>query len=304
MTTQSTAQGSRIAQADTGWAHAGGTSFHWLARLAKRKPMGFFGLVVLVVIGGAAVLAPWVTPYNFATTDFGSRLLGPTSAHWFGTDNLGRDLFSRVIYGARVSMGISFAAVILAKVLATFVAVYTGYYGGWIDKIGQRFVDIWIALPRLIILVTLIGLLGPSAFSLILLVGLTNAPSSARLIRSVVVGVRSEPYVEAARALGASDQRIILRYILPNIMHIIIYAATVTLGAVILIIASLGFLGYGVPPPAPDLGAMLSGAGLTFMRRNPWMALWPGLVITLVVFAFNVLGDALRDVLDPRMRGT
>jgi len=304
MTSQPTAQGTRLAPADSGLIRAGAASWTWLSQLATRKPMGFFGLMVLVIVALAAVFAPFITPYHFATTDFGARLLGPSAEHWFGTDNLGRDLFSRVIYGARVSLGISFAAVVLAKTLATAVAVYTGYYGGWTDKIGQRFVDIWIALPRLIILVTLLGLLGPSALSLVVLVGLTNAPSSARLIRSVVVGVRAEPYVEAARSLGATDKRIIFQYILPNIMHIVIYSATVTLGAVILIIASLGFLGYGVPPPAPDLGAMLSGAGLTFMRRNPWMALWPGLTITLVVFAFNVLGDALRDVLDPRMRGS
>jgi peptide/nickel transport system permease protein len=303
MASQSTIRGTRTA-AQSNWSEGWGAALVWLGRFAVRKKMGFFGLVVLVVVGLAAVFAPWITPYNFATTDFGARLLGPTADHWFGTDNLGRDLFSRVIYGARVSLGISLAAVILAKILATSVGVYTGYYGGWADKIGQRFVDIWLALPRLIILVTLLGLLGASPFSLVVLVGFTNAPSSARLIRSVVVGVRAEAYVEAARSLGASDMRIIFQYIIPNIMHIVIYSATVTLGAVILIIASLGFLGYGVPPPAPDLGAMLSGAGLTFMRRNPWMALWPGLVITLVVFAFNVLGDALRDVLDPRMRGS
>ena len=286
------------------WGEAGGRSSSWLLQLARRKPLGFLSLIALVVIVSAAVLAPWIAPYHYAKTDFNSRLLAPTAAHWFGTDNLGRDLFSRVVYGARVSLGVSFGAVILAKVLATVIAVYTGYYGGWVDKIGQRFVDVWIALPRLIILVTLLGLLGPSAYSLILLVGLSNAPSSARLIRSVVVGVRAEAYVEAGRALGASDGRIILQYILPNIMHIVIYSATVTLGAVILAVASLGFLGYGVPPPTPDLGAMLSGDGLTFMQTNPWMAIWPGLVITIVVFSFNVLGDALRDVLDPRMRGS
>jgi peptide/nickel transport system permease protein len=173
-----------------------------------------------------------------------------------------------------------------------------------LDKISQRFVDIWLALPTLIILITLFGALGISITTMIIVIGLANAPGSSRLIRSVVIGVREEPYVEAARSTGATDVRIMLRYILPNITHIIIYSSTVTLGSVILIVASLGFLGFGVPPPHPDLGAMLSGDGLTYMRRLPWLAIWPGLAITLIVFSFNVLGDALRDVLDPRLRGT
>jgi peptide/nickel transport system permease protein len=275
----------------------------WFLMLARRKQLGFAGLVILVIIGGAALLAPLISPYPYQLTNFSARLEGPSAAHIFGTDNLGRDLFSRILYGAQVSFGISFAAVLLAKSVATTIAVVSGYYGGWFDKIAQRVVDIWLAVPALIVLVTLLGILGVSIGSLIVLVGLVNAPGASRLIRSVVVGVREEPYVEAARAVGAGDVRIMLRYILPNVMHIIIFSATVTLGSVILLVASLGFLGFGVPPPRPDLGAMLSGDGLTYMRRNPWMAVWPGVTITLVVFAFNVLGDALRDVLDPRMRG-
>ncbi len=285
-------------------AIAGSGLLREFGRFITRKPMGFAGLVILVVVAGGAVFAPYITSYDYAATDFSARLTGPSSEHLFGTDNLGRDLFSRVLYGARVSLGISFAAVILAKAVATSVALITGYYGGWIDRIGQRFVDLCIAQPRLIILLTLLGVMGTSVTTLVLLVGLTNAPSSARLIRSVVVTVREEPYMEAARTLGASDLRIIMQHLLPNIFHMVMYSATVTLGAVILIVASLGFLGYGVPPPQPDLGAMLSGAGLTYMRQNPWMAIWPGLIITVVVFAFNVLGDALRDVMDPRLRGS
>lgn len=276
----------------------------WTLVLARRKPMGFVGFLILVLVGCAAAFAPQLAPYGYAETDLLARLKGPSAQHWFGTDNLGRDLLSRVIWGSRVSLGISFSAVILAKTLATVIGLVSGYYGGWFDKIVQRFVDIWLALPSLIILVTLLGVLGAGVFTLILVVGLSNAPASSRLIRSVVLGVREEPYVEAARALGARDGRILLVHVLPNIVHIIIYSATVTLGAVILVVASLGFLGYGVPPPRPDLGAMLSGDGLTFMRKSPWMAIWPGLVITLVVFSFNVFGDALRDLLDPRMRGT
>jgi len=259
--------------------------------------------VILVIIGGAAALAPVLAQYPYAETDFGSRFLLPSRDHPLGTDNLGRDLFSRLLYGSRISLGISFGAVILAKVAATVIGIISGYYGGWLDKIGQRFIDIWLSLPTLIILITLMGAIGANVFSMIVVIGLANIPGSSRLIRSVVVGVREEPYVEAARSMGARNSRIMLLHVLPNIAHIIIYSATVTLGGVILIVASLGFLGYGVPAPHPDLGAMLSGDGLTYMRRMPLMAVWPGLTITLVVFAFNIFGDALRDILDPRMRG-
>jgi peptide/nickel transport system permease protein len=275
----------------------------WLWRFARRKPLGFVGLAILAGSGLSAIFAGIVAPYGYADTDFLARLEGPSRTHLLGTDNLGRDLLSRVIYGTRVSFGISFAAVLLAKSLATLVAVISGYWGGWFDKLFQRLIDIWIALPLLIILITLIGVLGQGAGTLILVVGLGNAPGASRLVRSVVVQVREEPYILAAESLGASDARIMLRHVLPNIAHIVIFSATVTLGSVILIVASLGFLGYGVPPPQPDLGAMLSGDGLTFMRRHWIMAFWPGLAITLIVFAFNVLGDALRDVLDPRLRG-
>lgn len=275
----------------------------WTVHFATRKPLGFVGLAILITVGLSAILAPVIAPYHYATTDFGARLQGPSSTHFLGTDEIGRDLFSRGLYGARVSLGISFAAVVLAKGLATIVALFSGYYGGWADKIGQRFVDVWIALPLLIILITVIGLIGPSAVGLVLIIGLANAPSSSRLIRSVVISVRTEPYVEAARTIGARDSRIILRHVLPNIVYMVIFSATVTLGSVILIVAALGFLGYGVQPPTPGLGRMLSGSGLTFMRTNPWIALWPGIIITIVVFAFNVLGDGVRDILDPRMRG-
>ena len=275
----------------------------WLWRLAVRKPLGFVGLAILSAFGFSAIFAGIVAPFHFTDVDFQARLEGPSGTHWLGTDNLGRDLLSRVIYGTRVSFGISFAAVLLAKTLATVMAVISGYWGGWFDKLFQRLIDIWIALPTLVILITLIGVLGQGISTLILVIGLGNAPGASRLVRSVVVQVREEPYILAAQSLGASDARIMLGHVLPNIAHIVIFSATVTLGSTILIVASLGFLGFGVPPPQPDLGAMLSGDGLTFMRRHPIMALWPGITITLIVFAFNVLGDALRDVLDPRLRG-
>lgn len=275
----------------------------WLLMLAKRKPLGFSGLVILAIFVFSAVFAKWVAPYSYTQPDFLARLEGPSMAHLLGTDNLGRDLLSRVIYGTRVSFGISFAAVVLAKTLATLMALISGYFGGWFDKLFQRLVDIWISLPTLVILITLIGVLGQGATTMIVVIGLGNAPNASRLVRSIVVSVREEPYIMAAECLGASHMRIMFRHMIPNIAHIVIFSATVTLGSTILIVASLGFLGYGIPPPQPDLGAMLSGDGLEFMRRHPYMAFWPGVAITLIVFAFNVFGDALRDVLDPRLRG-
>lgn len=275
----------------------------WVYRLATRKPLGFVGLVILVTIGLGAVFAPLVAPFPYDQTDFGARLEAPSAEHLLGTDNLGRDLLSRVLYGARISFGISFGAVIVSKSLATAIALASGYYGGWVDRIGQRFVDMLIAVPLLIVLITIAGIIGSGPLSLILIIGFAIAPRSSRVLRSVVISVREEAYVEAARSLGARDARIMLQHLLPNMAHMLIYSATVSLGTVILLVASLGFLGYGVPPPHPDLGAMLSGDGLTYMRVNPWMAVWPGLAITLGVFSFNVLGDAMRDVLDPRLRG-
>jgi len=272
-------------------------------KFATRKPLGFFGLLVLIMMFVVAIGAPVIAPYPYELANFRATLQGPSSDYWLGTDHLGRDLLSRVIYGTRVSLIVSLAAVFLAQTSASIVAIVSGYYGGWIDRIIQRFVDIWIALPTLVILVTMVAIIGPGIGSMILIVGITVAPNYIRIVRSLVLQVKEEPYVEAALSLGQSPLKIMLRYVLPNVAHLIIYSATVALGAVILIITSLGFLGFGLPPPQPDLGAMLSGDGLTFMRRQSMLAIAPGVAITLIVFSFNVFGDALRDALDPRLRG-
>jgi len=272
-------------------------------KFATRKPLGFFGLLVLIMMFVVAVGAPVIAPYPYDQANFRATLQGPSADYWLGTDHLGRDLLSRVIYGTRVSLIVSLAAVFLAQTSASIVAIVSGYYGGWIDRIIQRFVDIWIALPTLVILVTMVAIIGPGISSMIVIVGITVAPNYIRIVRSLVLQVKEEPYVEAALSLGQSPLKIMLRYVLPNVAHLVIYSATVALGAVILIITSLGFLGFGLPPPQPDLGAMLSGDGLTFMRRQSMLAIAPGVAITLIVFSFNVFGDALRDALDPRLRG-
>lgn len=281
---------------------------HWgrgvrILRSLKRKPLGFAGLACLILIGLAAAFAPAIAPYGYAQVDLLQRLKGPSWDHLLGTDNFGRDSFSRILYGSRISLGISFAAVLIAKTIATVIAIPSGYYGGWTDKIVQRFIDIWISLPTLIILVSVISIVGPGIIGLTAIIAMAITANTSRVIRSVVLQVRSEAYVEAACAMGAHDARVMFRHIFPNVTHIVIYSSTVSLGSTILIVASLGFLGYGVPPPHPDLGGMLSGDGLTNMRRQPWLAIGPGAVITAIVFSFNVFGDALRDMLDPKLRG-
>jgi peptide/nickel transport system permease protein len=225
-----------------------------------------------------------------------------STQHFFCTYNLGRDLFSRILHSTRISLAIAGGATLIAQGLATVIGLLSGYFGGWLDKLLERVIDIWLAVPVLILLISALGLVGTSFWSMTLAIGLLHVPVASRLIRSVVLGLRNEVYVEAARSLGATHGRVMVRHIMPNAYHMIIYSVSSLLGTAILISASLGFLGFGVPPPQPELGSMLSGAGLQYMRVSPWLALWPGLVITLLVFAFNVLGDALRDWLDPRQR--
>jgi peptide/nickel transport system permease protein len=220
-----------------------------------------------------------------------------------GTDNLGRDVFSRVVYGASVSVTVGFGAVLLANVLAALVGVTSGYFGGAYDICVQRVVDAWQSFPFLVVILSMMAVLGPGMLNLILALGVLGAAAGSRVIRGATISVMQNTYVEAARALGAGHLRIMVRYLLPNVAATIIILATIGLGAAILAESALSFLGFGVPPPYPSWGAMLSGSGRSFMYRAPWMAIWPGAAISLAVFGFNMLGDALRDVLDPRLRG-
>ncbi len=262
------------------------------------------GAVVLAVMIGLAVLAEWVAPYAYDDTDVFARLRPSSAAHWLGTDNLGRDLLSRVIYGARVSMEVGFGGVVLGLAAATLVGLLSGYFGGRIDIVVQRAVDAVMCFPLLLVALTIMALLGPGLLNVILALGLVLGVRDSRVIRSAVLSVKENLYVEAARSLGAGHGGIIRRHILPNVFAPIIVLATVNLGAVILIEAALSFLGFGVPPPHPSWGGMLSSAGLVHMLRAPWLAFWPGVALSLAVFAANMLGDALRDLLDPRLRGS
>jgi peptide/nickel transport system permease protein len=274
-----------------------------LGRVARRKPLGALGGVVLVGMLVLAVAADWVAPYGYDDVDMFARLKPGTGAHWLGTDNLGRDLLARVIYGARVSMAVGFGGVVLGLVAGTLVGLLSGYFGGRLDLVVQRLVDAFMCFPLLLVALTIMAVLGPGLANVILTLGLVLAVRDSRVIRASVLTVKEHLYVEAARALGAGHAGLILRHVLPNLLAPIIVLATVNLGAVILIEATLSFLGFGVPPPRPSWGGMLSSAGLVHMLRAPWLALWPGVALSLAVFGANMLGDALRDVLDPRLRG-
>jgi peptide/nickel transport system permease protein len=275
-----------------------------LWRLVKEKPLGAFGGVLVLALMLCASFAHWIAPYPYDETNVRQRLQPPGAQFYLGTDNLGRDLFSRIVYGARVSMTVGFGAVGLSLLLATTLGVTSGYFGGKVDVLVQRLVDACMAFPPLVILLSIMAVLGPGLLNVILVLGIVPSANRSRVIRSATLAAKENQFIEAAQAVGASHLRIILRYILPNVMAPIIIIATNALGAVILIEATLSFLGFGVPPPYPSWGEMLSGSGRSYMYKAPWMAIWPGVAISLAVFGFNMLGDALRDLLDPRLRGS
>jgi peptide/nickel transport system permease protein len=272
-------------------------------RLIKEKPLGAFGGVIVLGLLLCALFAPWIATNPYDQTNVRNRLKPPSAQFYFGTDNLGRDIFSRIVYGARVSVTVGFGAVSIGICLAIFVGVGSGYFGGKADVLVQRVVDAWMAIPGLLLLLNVMAVLGPGLLNVILALGVLAAARNSRIIRSATLAIKENQFVEAARAVGASHLRIIVRYILPNVIAPIIIIATISLGFAILAESTLSFLGLGVPPPYPSWGEMLSGSGRSYMHKAPWMATWPGVAISLAVFGFNMLGDALRDLLDPRLRG-
>jgi peptide/nickel transport system permease protein len=274
-----------------------------LAEFSSSKPLGAFGAMLILLFLLLAAGAQWLAPYPYDVGNAADRLQWPSLAHPFGTDANGRDLLSRVIWGARVSVTIGFGAVCISTFVACVVGIASGYFGGWVDLLVQRVVDVWISFPALVLLVSLVAIVGPGLWSTTLVLGILLAPGTARVVRGAVLAMRHQPYVESARCVGAGHWRIVLRYVLPNVSAAILVLATTQLGAAILAESTLSFLGYGVPPPFPTWGSMLSGTGRAYMLQSPWLSIWPGLAISAAVFGFNMLGDALRDVLDPRLRG-
>lgn len=276
----------------------------FLAQLFRHKPLGAAGGVLLFMFLVAGLLAQWVAPFDFNQIAPMERLKAPSWTHWLGTDNLGRDVLSRCIYGAQLSVIIGLAAAALATVVSAVLGILSGYFGGRFDMLLQRFVDAWMSFPDLVILIVVVSVVGPGMPQTIIVLGLLLGIGGSRIVRSAVISVRETMYVHAAQSIGSTTTRILWRHVLPNVMGLLIVLFTTRVGTVILAESGLAFLGLGIPPPAPTWGGMLSGSGRTFMLQAPWLALAPGLCLTAVVYAANVFGDALRDLLDPRMRGS
>lgn len=272
-------------------------------RLLRRYPVAAAGAAILLATVLAAAFAPILAPYDPNQVAAGTPLMGPSADHWMGTDQLGRDLMSRIIYGARVSVVVGIGVVMVSTSLALVVGLVAGYVGGWLDLVVQRVVDAVQAMPGLIVVLALVTFLGRGLFVIILVIGLNMVASTSRVVRSGTISVKPQPYVEAAVAAGATRSRIILRHVLPNVLPIIVVLASLQVGAAILIEGALSFLGYGVEPPTPTWGGILGVEGRQSLMLNPWMVVFPTLALSLVVLAANLLGDTLRDVLDPRLRG-
>ena len=275
----------------------------FVVRLFREKPLAAMGLVIVVVLLATAIFADFIAPYDYREQSLKESLMGHSLTHFMGTDQLGRDIFSRIVVGARVSLVVAFSCVAGFLVIAIVFGMGTGYMGGKVDMLVQRFVDGWMTIPTLIILLAMVSVVGQGLWQIILVLSVDRGISTSRVLRGEALALKETTYVEAARAVGAGHLRIFLLHVVPNAFAPIIIMATISLGVFILAEASLSFLGYGVPPPFPTWGSMLSGSGLSYMQRAPWMAIWPGVALTVGVWAFNMLGDGMRDQLDPRLRG-
>jgi peptide/nickel transport system permease protein len=272
-------------------------------RLFKEKHLGAVGGIICLILLVVGVFANFLAPYGYNDINPAQALKPPSAQYWFGTDNLGRDILSRIIYGARLSVIVGFAATFISIIISTVIGITTGFFGGKYDMVMQRFVDAWMCFPGLVILIVFVSIVGAGIWQIILVLALQFGIAGSRIIRGSTIAARENMYVRAADALGASTLRLLWRHILPNIMAPIIILFTTRVAAVVLSEATLSFLGLGIPPPAPSWGGMLSGTGRQYMLIAPMMALIPGLCLTIVVYGINVFGDAMRDLLDPRLRG-
>jgi peptide/nickel transport system permease protein len=271
-------------------------------RHARQKPLGAVAALLIVGFVVTALAAPLIAPHDPYKQSVRFRLKPPSDTFLLGTDQIGRDVLSRLIYGARISLGVGLLSTMLGSLLGVPLGLISGYRGGRFDLLVQRLTDAVLAFPVLVLALALVAVLGSSVTNVVLAIGLVQAPRVGLIVRGSVLAIKEESYVESARATGCRDGRILLRYILPNVMAPIIVITTINLGQAIIIEATLSFLGLGTPPPAPSWGEMLSGAGKQYMLAAPWLAVFPGLAISLAVLGINLLGDTLRDVWDPRLK--
>lgn len=272
-------------------------------RALRHHPLGMFGLVGVVVLVLTALFAPWIAPHTATSQDF-PLLDSPSWAHPFGTDRLGRDILSRVIHASRVELTVSLTSVFIGVTLATMLGMVSGYLGGATDTVVQRICDAWLAFPGLILLLIIAAVLGPSPRTLIIALVIGTIPGTQRIIRGAVLSEKNNVYVEAARVIGCSELRIMVRHVFPQIVALTIVIVSIAIPSIALLGAALSFLGLGLPPPTPSWGGDLSGDAREYFRYAPWMAIFPGAAISLTVLSFNLLGDAMRDIFDPRLRGT
>ncbi len=267
----------------------------------RRNRLAMAGAVLMLVLYAVAIFAPQLAPYDPTVINLRNRMEPPSRQHPLGTDIYGRDVLSRMIYGSRISLSVGFVSVGISITIGTMVGAIAGYYGGLIDNVLMRMVDMVISIPVLFLIITVVSLISPSIYNIMLVIGLTSWPGVARLVRGQFLSLREQDFTEAARALGAGDNRIIFRHILPNAMGPIIVAATLGVAAAILVESTLSYLGLGVQPPTPSWGNMLY-EGQAYIREAWWLSVFPGLAILVTVLSFNMLGDGLRDALDPRLR--
>jgi peptide/nickel transport system permease protein len=296
-----------MAAVDTAVAAPGRVGRHPVLQFVVGQPLGTAGLIVILVMAFASVFAETVAPYDPVAIDFAAMLAPPGPEHWMGTDSFGRDIFTRIIYGARTALAIGFLSSFVGSTIGAAVGVASAYFGGKIDLVVQRFVDILLAFPIIVLALVVVAMLGRNLVlgvdvNLIVAIAIPIMPKVARIIRSAALAIREMPYVDAARAAGYSHTRIIFRHMAPNIAAPYLIMLTAYIAQAILLEASLSFLGLGVAEPVPAWGLMLAGNAADFYREAPWMILFPGLAISLAVFAFNLFGDSLRDWLDPKFK--
>ena len=275
----------------------------FFVRLLKEKPLGTFcGIIVLLFIL-VAVFAEVLAPFPHDEVNILDRMQQPSEQYLLGTDQLGRDLLSRLLFGAQISLTVGLSATALNVIIAVLIGSLSGFLRGKVDLVVQRFVDAWMAFPGLLLLLTIMSLVGQGLPQIIVVLGITGGISGSRVPRGAVIGIKENDYFLAAQAVGSPTLKTLMRHVLPNIVAPLIIIFSINIGGVIIAEASLSFLGFGLPPKVPSWGAMLSQEGRQYMESAPWLALWPGLCLTLVVFSLNMFGDALRDLLDPRLRG-